>query len=99
MIDEDVFRTFETWFLKDVEGDRDFAGATAMDAIQWASQRRCLDKMLSLPSSGMSFREFFYRRENPEPSPFPTVRRIGGDHDRGFSPALNSELRKRKSDS
>ncbi len=26
---------------------------------------------------------------------FPTVRRVGGDHDRGFSPALNAEMRHR----
>jgi len=97
MIDEDVLSEFETWFLKDIDGDPDFEGATAMQAIQWATERRCLDNMLLLPSSGMSFREFYYRRENPEPSPFPTVRRIGGDQDRGFSPALNDEMRKRQS--
>jgi hypothetical protein len=103
-MDADIYKDFEIWFLKDIDGDEEFSGVTAQQVTGWASRQRpirhvgsdqarsFLEELLALPSSGASFREFFYRNHVAEPHPFPTARRIGGDHDRGFSPALNAEM-------
>jgi len=108
MIDDDVFSFFEAWFLDDIAGDEDYQGLTAQQAVDWASRqnvirtvgsfqpRSCLEALLELPSSGGSFREFVARNAIADPHPFPTQRRVGGDHDRGFSPALNAEMARNK---
>jgi hypothetical protein len=110
MMDKDIYIAFKAWFTKEVDGDRDFDGQSADDAIAWANglgvirvpgsngnyvEQLCLDALLCLPSSGMGLREFVTRLQNYEPHPFRTMRRIGGDHDRGFSERANDILGKR----
>jgi hypothetical protein len=106
----DAHAIFQDWFTRDTDGDAEFSGVSAKEVIEWAGRQRdirtanygrrsFLGEMLSLPSSGMSFREFFYRNYVANPHPFRTTRRVGGDHDRGFSFALNKEMAYRARDS
>ncbi len=97
MIDDDIFREFEAWYDADTAGDKDFVGRTARQFLAWADSRGWLDKVLALRGGSMSVREWVSIHDTPMPTanPFPDVRRKGGDHDRGFSPALNQEMRSR----
>ena len=101
MIDADVRVRFSSWFEADVRGDEHYSNYTADQVIEWARQNRCLDEVLELPNrlgkEAMHIQE--YVAINIEPSqqgnPFPDMRRKGGDHDRGHTPALNAEMRRR----
>lgn len=97
MIDSEIFNEFETWYNADTLGDKDFAGQDARQFLAWAESRGWLDKVLNLRGGSMSVREWVSIHDKPMPlaNPFPDVRRKGGDHDRGFSPALNQEVRNR----
>ena len=97
MIDPEIFTEFEAWYNADTAGDGEYAGQDADQFLAWAESRGWLDKVLALPQSNMSIREWVSINDIPMPvaNPFPDVRRKGGDHDRGFSPALNQEIRKR----
>jgi hypothetical protein len=97
MIDPDLFREFEKWYDADTAGDSEFANQTASQFLAWADSLGHLDEVLVLPSGKMSLREWLginVKPSNPA-NPFPDVRRKGGDDDRGFSPALNQEMRSR----
>jgi hypothetical protein len=82
---------------EETDGDSYFEGDTPDNAIEWARSAGCLDELLTLKDRNMSLREFFSIRGVPVSSgdPFPTVRRVGGDRDRGFSRALNDVLARR----
>jgi hypothetical protein len=97
MVDADLLREFEAWYEADTAGDREFAGRTALQFLAWAESKGWLDKVLNLRGGNMSVREWVSIHDTPMPlaNPFPDVRRKGGDHDRGFSPALNQEIRNR----
>ena len=96
-VDPDVFQEFKEWLAGDISSDPDFDGLTAEKALEWAWNNGCLDDVLSLSQRGISLREFISIRFIPsaEGDPFPTSRRVGGDHDRGFSRALNEEMGRR----
>lgn len=106
MANEADYVAFETWFAKDIEGDEEFGKYTAHQILTWASEQRdiitvdfgrksYLEALLELPKSRESFRAFYSRTNVALPHPFRTARRVGGDHDRGFSQALNEEMRRR----
>jgi hypothetical protein len=107
MVGDPIYRDFEKWFLKEIKGDRDFSGWTAEHALQWAAQKRQIrmvgtycdksvrDELLALPSSGVSFTEFYSTHQIHAPRAFPSDIRKGGGPDRGHSLALHREMRKR----
>ena len=99
MTDPEVFKEFEAWFNREKVGnDSDFAGETAQAILDWAEKNGCLEEVLTWSQTGRSFNESGSIRFAPNSDnsdPFPTVRRVGGDHDRGFSPALNAETGRR----
>lgn len=91
----DVYKEFEEWYTEDTAGDPDFALTTAQHWLAIADSKGLLDDMLTLKKRGMSMREWVSIKLYAQGNPFPDVRRKGGDHDRGFSPALNKEMRDR----
>lgn len=93
----DLFKAFDQWYAQDTAGDEEFSEKTGEYWRLWAEGQGLLDDLLMLPERGMSMREWISIKCKPLASgnPFPDVRRKGGDHDRGFSPALNEEMRKR----
>lgn len=99
-ISPDVLQEFEVWYRAQTSDDPDFAGVTAQRLISRAEaqSKKCLDELLNLPGGNSSLREWvginFVQLDSG--NQFPTVRRKGGDDDRGFSPALNEEMRKRR---
>ena len=97
MVDAETFKEFEEWFNReDVEGSG-FAGETAQSFLDWAEKNGCLNEVLTLSKTGRHLDELdssFYEGGGIDVG-FPSVRRVGGDHDRGFSPALNGEMRHR----
>ena len=99
MIDPELRAEFETWYAAQIADDPEFelAGTTALQFLSWAEAHSRLDRVLGLPSSGVSLREWWSINMVPvnPANPFPDVRRKGGDQDRGFSPALNQEMRNR----
>lgn len=97
MVDAELFAEFEIWYNADTAGDEEYSGTTAREFLAWADGQGRLDKVLALRNGRMSIREWVSINFLPMPdaNPFPDVRRKGGDHDRGFSPALNQEIRKR----
>jgi hypothetical protein len=100
MIDEDIFAEFESWYNRDVAGDPEYAGTSARQFLARAEVLGHLDDVLALRGGNMSLREWVGINIDPMPqaNPFPDVRRKGGDHDRGFSPALNQQVRRSISD-
>jgi hypothetical protein len=96
MVDQGFYRAFEAWFSREVENDPEWAGLTAQQAIAWALRHRLVDVFLMLPTSGKSWREYISINHQPWIGSLqPEGGRVGGDHDRGFSPALNKEMRRR----
>jgi hypothetical protein len=96
MVDQDLFTAFEKWFNADVKDDPEWASASAQQVVEWAQQRRIVDEVLMLPASGQAWREYFsVHHQSQIGSLQPEGGRVGGDHDRGFSPALNGEMRRR----
>lgn len=99
-ISPDVLEEFEAWYTMQTSDDPDFAGITARQIISRAEaqSQKCLDELLNLPTGDSNLREWlginFVQLDSG--NQFPTVRRKGGDDDRGFSPALNEEMRKRR---
>lgn len=95
--DEDIFAEFKAWYEEDTAGDPDFIGRTAQQWINFAEYHNRLQELLSLRERGMSMREWYSINfvASSISNPFPDVRRKGGDHDRGFTPVLNAEMRKR----
>jgi hypothetical protein len=96
MIDPETFREFEAWFNREVEHS-DFAGETAQSVLDWAEKNGFLDEVLTLCKTDghLSQLDSSLTSHSAEFGTFPSVRRVGGDHDRGFSPALNREMRRR----
>jgi|SRR6185437_16768842 hypothetical protein len=93
--DIDRYKVFEEWYAKDTADDPDFTSQTAQDWLSMAEVNGFLDDMLALQERGMSMREWISIKFKARNISFPDVRRKGGDHDRGFSPALNKEMRDR----
>lgn len=54
MIDPDVFAEFAAWYVKDVANDDWLGNTTPEDAVRFAEQKNCLDRVLMLPKSGQS---------------------------------------------
>ncbi len=96
MIDPDLRDRFETWYIAQIANDPEFelASQAALQFLSWAEAHGHLDRVLALPASGSSSREWWSINMVPRnpANPFPDVRR---DQDRGFSPALNQEMRSR----
>jgi hypothetical protein len=96
MIEPEAFKRFEEWFNREDVEDSGFAGETAQGVLDWAEKNGFLNEVLTLSETGGHLGELdssLY--DQCELGRFPSVRRIGGDHDRGFSPALNGEMRHR----
>jgi hypothetical protein len=99
-IEDDVLREFEVWFESEAMGDPSyFAGVTPQQLISRAAaiSDKCVDELLNLSRRGVGMRDWITINlvQLDSGNQFPTVRRKGGDDDRGFSPALNAEMRKR----
>lgn len=99
-IASDVLWEFETWFDSEAATDSSyFAGITPQQLIEHAAavDHKCLDDLLNLPRGRTALREWIAINlvQLDSGNPFPTMRRKGGDHDRGFSPALNAEMKQR----
>jgi len=99
MVDAETFKEFEEWFNREDVEDSGFAGETAHNVLDWTEKNGCLNEVLTLSKTGGHFSELDSSLYDGSGSgvdvSFPTVRRVGGDHDRGFSPALNAEMRHR----
>jgi hypothetical protein len=96
-IADDVYSEFTDWFKAQRTADPEL-NVTAQMVIRAAEEQgqRCLDELLNLPSGCMSLREWMSVNLHADPNPFRDVRRVGGDHDRGFTSTLNREIRKRR---
>ncbi len=99
-ITDDVLKEFEAFFESAARTDPDyFAAVTPQQLISRAGEvsDRCIDELLNLSIRGIGLREWIVLNlvQLDFGNQFPTVRRKGGDDDRGFSPALNAEMRKR----
>jgi len=96
-IDADVLQPFIAWLMEETHGDPSF-GVTALSLISAAKgvSQRCLDDLLNLPNGNFTLREWVGINlvQLDRGNPFPTGRRVGGGEGRGFSPALNAEMRK-----
>ena len=96
----DVLKEFEVWYAAQTIDDPDFAELSAIHIIRRAQAQsdKCLDELLNLPTGSMNLREWiginFAQLDSG--NQFPTVRRKGGDDDRGFSAALNEQMRRRR---
>jgi hypothetical protein len=100
LIDNDVLREFEAFFESEAQADPDyFATVTPQQLISraMAVSDKCVDELLNLSRRGTGLRDWIIVNlvQLDSGNQFPTVRRKGGDDDRGFSPALNAEMRKR----
>ncbi len=95
-ISDDVLREFMVWFNAQLAADPELR-VTAEQAIVAAKtqSQRCLDELLNLPKGNISLREWMSINLHAVPVEFRDVRRVGGDHDRGFTSTLNRETRKR----
>ena len=96
MVDAETYKEFEAWFNREVE-DSDFSGETAQSVLDWAEKNGFLDEVLTLCKTNGHLNQLDSSLTSlgVELGRFPSVRRVGGDHDRGFSPALNREMRRR----
>jgi hypothetical protein len=94
-ISPDMLEEFNAWYKTQTSDDPDFAGITARQVISRAEAQgqKCLDELLNSTLRewlGINFVQLDTGNQ------FPTVRRKGGDDDRGFAPALNEEMRRRR---
>src|SRR5258706_4418038 len=99
-IEYEVLREFEVWFESEAMGDSSyFANVTTKQLISRAGaiSDKCVDELLTLSRRGVGLRDWITVNlvQRDSGNQFPPVRRKGGDDDRGFSPALNAEMRKR----
>src|ERR1700685_456801 len=94
-IADDVRREFTEWCKAQLVADPELH-VTCQMVIRAAESNRCLDKLLNLPKGTLSLREWTSVNLQASPVEFRDVRRVGGDHDRGFTSTLNRETRKRK---
>ena len=88
------------FFESEAQADPDyFADVTPRQLISraMAVSDKCADELLNLSERGVGLRDWIIANlvQLDSGYQFPTVRRKGGDDDRGFSPALNAEMRKR----
>jgi len=97
-ISPDVLQEFQVWFNAQLADDPELhvTAAQVIVAAKTKSQR-CLDELLSLPKGEISLREWISTNLDAAAIDFRDVRRVGGDHDRGFTSVLNRETRKRRS--
>jgi hypothetical protein len=98
-ISADVLREFQAWFSGQLADDPELHVAAAQVIVAArAKSQRCLDELLNLPAEGeISLREWISTNLDAAAIDFRDVRRVGGDHDRGFTSILNKETRKRSS--
>jgi hypothetical protein len=79
----------EVGFAEQVKGDPIFQGSTIRQAIEWSRSR----------GVGQTWQDYFHINHVPDIGSLqPESCRIGGDHDRGFSPALNQVMREKRDD-
>jgi hypothetical protein len=93
----DVLSEFASWFHEQLADDPEFH-VTLQQVLRAAEtkSKTCLDELLNLPKNNMSLREWVSTNLEAIPIEFRDVRRVGGDHDRGFTSVLNRETRKRR---
>ena len=96
MVDPETLKEFKEWFNREDVEDLGFASDTAESVLEWAEKNGCLNEVLTLSKTGGHLSDLDSSLYDVhELGRFPSVRRVGGDHDRGFSPALNREMRHR----
>jgi len=97
-IADDVLKEFMEWFETQLAADPDLH--VTADLLIVAAERkgkRCLDDLLNVPRTNLCLREWISTNLEATEVEFRDVRRVGGDHDRGFTSTLNRETRKRRS--
>jgi len=96
-IDDDVLHEFTKWCNAQLVADPELH-VTSQMVLAAAEQggQSCLDEALNLPSANVSLREWISTNLDALSVEFRDVRRVGGDHDRGFTSTLNRETRKRR---
>lgn len=95
-IADDVLRAFQVWFNAELAADSELHVTAAQVIVAAkAKSQKCLDELLDLSAGNISLREWISANLEAIPVDFRDVRRVGGDHDRGFTATLNRETRKR----